>query len=470
MKNLFKNQIFKEIIISLAVIAAYRLLGKVPLPFVNISELNVLFSSSESRISILALGIMPFVSASVIIEICSLFIPFLKNHRGGDYLGRKVLQKYSLILTFFLSVLQGKFIIQGLEGILSPSGTHILMLSNNLQFIALLSTLVASVFLILFLAETATMHGVGNGISLLILSGSVSGVYGNISKYIGHASEIDLNLFYVIPFTLIIFFSFVFIPIYLLKSTYVIPLKHNSDESNSNFFMLNSCLSGMEPMGYSTTLLMLPATLLAFTRNFESIASFLHPGTFIYYFCSFILVLLFSYFFGWLFLHPKRRFEALKSWGWNVQETFQYPIDSLKQKFLIMNLPWSIFLFAAIILPNILIIRFNVPFYLGGSSLLIITFISLDIVSRLKFWRENVHEKIFKIAEFQDLHHATMIRNHLKSENIKFYLQGYYHRHLLFFFGPYIPINLMVPFFEKERAVAIINRYYGGLGIIVKEK
>ena len=103
MNNLFKNQISKEIIISIAVITAYQLLGKVPLPFINLSELNALSGSFGSLIfgddffghfSIVALGIMPFVSAYVMVEICSLFIPFLKKHRGGDYYGRKVLKKY----------------------------------------------------------------------------------------------------------------------------------------------------------------------------------------------------------------------------------------------------------------------------------------------------------------------------------------------------------------------------------------
>ncbi len=479
MNNLFKNQISSEILISLAVITAYHLLGKVPLPFINLVELNALSGSFGSYLfgddffgnfSIVALGIMPFVSAYVMVEICSLFMPFLKKHRGGDYYGRKVLQKYALTLTLFLSAIQGKFIIQGLEGMLSPSGIPILALSNNLQFFALLFTLVATVFFVLYLAEIATKHGIGNGISLLILSGTSFGIFGNISMFFDHTSKIPHNFFYVILFSIIIFFSFVFIPIFLLRTSYSIPLKHNSDQSSTNYFKLSSCLSGKVAIGYATSILMIPATLISFMGGFESLASSLAPGTLGYYFFSCIFVILLSYLFGWLFLHPKRRFETLKSWGWNTEETSQYSIDFIKQKFLFMNLPWSLFLCAVIILPSIFITGFNVPFYLGGSSLFIIAFLSLDIVSRLKLWNENVHEKTFKIAEFQDLHHATMIRNHLKSENIKFYLQGYYHRHLLYFFGPYIPINLMVPTFERKQVTEIIDRYYGGLGLIEKEK
>ena len=224
-------------------------------------------------------------------------------------------------------------------------------------------------------------------------------------------------------------------------------------------------------MSYATSIIMLPVTLMAFMGGWgEPIASSLEPGTFGYYFFSCILVILLSYCFGWLFLHPKRKFETLKNWGWYPQETQDENIDFIKQKFFIMNLPWSLFLCGVVILPSIAISGFNVLFYLGGSSLFIVAFLSLDIVSRFKLWNQSVNVKTTKIAEFQDVHFATMIKNHLKNENIKFYLQGYYHRHLLYFFGPYIPINLMVPAFERDRAKDLINRYYSGLGIIETEK
>ena len=468
MENIFKNQFFKEIIITLAVITAYHLLGKVPLPFVNHCELNALTGSFKGNISIAALGIMPFVSAYMMVEICSLFIPFLKKHRAGDYYGRKVLDKYALILTFFLGVIQSYSIIQGLEGMSSPSGVPILVLKDKLEFLALQFTLVATVFLLLYLAEIATKHGIGNGISLLILSGISFSAFDNVSKFINHVSGIDVNFLCVSIVSIIVFISFVLIPIYLLKATCIIPLKHKSDEYPSNFLKLSSCLSGKVAIGYATSLLMLPATLLSFMGGFETLARLFYPHSFGYYLFSCIFVVLLSYLLGWLFLYPQRRFETLRNWGWNSPGTLQDSIEFIKRKFLIMNLPWSLFLCGVIILPSIAITSFNMPFYLGGSSLLIIAFLTLDIVSRFKLWNENIHEKTFKLAEFQDLHHATMIKNHLKSENIKFYLQGYYHRHLLYFFGPYIPVNLMVPVFEKERTSIIINRYYGGLGIIEK--
>lgn len=479
MTNLFKNQIIKEIVITLLVLAIYRLMLMIPLPFLNLSQYKAIFESYGSlisdnnffsNISIAALGIMPFISAFLIVEIFSLFIPFLTKHRKGDYKGRKILLKYSMVLTLFFSVIQGYAIIRGLENLLSPSGIPILFLSNKLQFFCILVTLIAAVFFLLYLAEIVTNHGIGNGISLLILSGISFKMSSDIIDFFTLANKIQLGFFPVIKFLIIALFLFLFIPIILLKASYTIPLKHNSDESSVSFFKLSSCLSGNVAIGYATSLLMLPFTLSQFTESFESIvARSLNPGTFGYYFTAFILVLLLSYFFAWLFLHPKRRFETLKSWGWGLQKANQPIINFIKLKLLIINLPWSFILFGVVILPSIIASSFNAPFYFSGSSLLVIAFLSLDIVSRFNLWKDNVHEKTFKIAEFHDLHFATMIKNHLKKENIKFYMQGYYHRHLLFFFGPYIPINLMIPSFEKNRVSEIITRYYGGLGLIEKK-
>lgn len=446
----------------------------IPMPFIDLKEFNSfsatiggLFFGNDyfSHISITALGLMPFVSAYLFVEILSLFLPFLKKYRNGDYHGRKKLKTYALGLTLILSAVQGYFLIHGIKSMLSPSGVPVLTLANNLQFFALLATLVTAVFVLLFLAEMVTKHGIGNGISLLILSGICSSLFRNIVDFFDNTHELQQNFFYVLIFFVMVMLLFTFIPIFLVKTTCSIPLKHRYDAFFSDFFKLSSCLSGKEIIGYATSILMLPATLFSFIGGFESLAASLQPGSFGYYFFSCILLIVLSYLFGWLFLNPRKRLKTLNNWGWNVEEHQNFIIDSIKQKFLFMNLPWTVFLCVVLIVPSITMTGFNIPFYLSGTSVIVVTVISLDIVSRFRLWNENVHEKTYNIAEFQDLHHATMIKNHLVSENIKFYLQGYYHRHLLYFFGPYIPINLMVPAYEKERTIKIISRYYGRLGL-----
>ncbi len=475
MIKLLQNQLAKEIIVSLAILIAYQFLLKIPLPFLDMASLSswsgklgseFLGDNFFENFSITSLGLMPFISSCLIIEISSLFVPFLKRHRNGNYSGRIVLKKYALILTFFISVTQSISIIHGLESMVSPSGLPILEISNPLQFIAIVSTQVASVYFILYLAELVTKHGIGNGISLLILSGSCLGLLGNVSRFFYQTNNIQQNFFYVMVFAVIFLLLSIFIPIYLLRSSYAIPLIHNTDNFFTNYFKLSSCLSGKEAIGYASTLLMLPATFISFGGYFETSVWLLLPGTLSYYVGLCVMVLLLSYVLGWLFIYPKKRFRTLEQWGWktNIRTIDQ----AIKQKFLYLNLPWSLFLCGIVILPSIVITGFDIPFYLGGSSIFIIAFLCLDILSRIKLWKSNVMVKTFKIAEFHDVHHATMIKNHLNHLNINFYLQGYYHRHLLYFFGPYIPINLMIPSFEKDRVSEIINRYYGGLGLVEK--
>ncbi len=470
-----KSQIIKELLISISLLAVYRLMLMIPMPFIDVKGFNSfpetiggLFFGNDylSHISIATMGLMPFVSAYLMVELFSLFIPFLKKHRSGEYRGRKILKTYALGLTLILSVVQGYFIIHGLQGMLSPSGGSILTLSGNLQFLTLLATLVTAVFVLLFLADMITRYGVGNGISLFILSTTCFSLFGNVLKFFDHTNELQLNFFYVVVSSVIFIFLFILIPIVLVKTTYTIPLKHSSDKYSTNFFKLSFCLSGKAVIAFATSILMLPATLFSFMGSFESMATSLQPGSFGYYFFACILVLFLSYIFGWLFLSPHKRFETLKQWGWSLEGNQRFSIDSIKKIFLFTNVPWTIFLCIALILPSITITGFNIPFYLSGTSLIVVAVISLDVVSRFRLWNNNVHDKTYKIAEFQDLHHATMIKNHLASENIKFYLQGYYHRHLLYFFGPYIPINLMVPAYEKDRATEIISRYYGSLGLM----
>jgi hypothetical protein len=135
----------------------------------------------------------------------------------------------------------------------------------------------------------------------------------------------------------------------------------------------------------------------------------------------------------------------------------------LKQVF-IYNLPWTAFLCVLAIAPHILISKLNVPFYVGGTSTLLIVAISLDIFDRFNFLNSKIQQPV-KIAEFHDVYDAAMIKNHLKARGILCHIQGYYHRHLLYFFGPYIDMSLMVSVEDQGPAKELIRNYYGRLGL-----
>ena len=138
----------------------------------------------------------------------------------------------------------------------------------------------------------------------------------------------------------------------------------------------------------------------------------------------------------------------------------------LLRKLFIYTLPWTLFLSAVAIIPGILISGAAIPFHVGGASLYIAVAIGLDILDRYRFHRETQSGDLIKVAEFHDVYDAAMVKKHIASQGIRTHLQGYYHRHLYYFFGPYIGISLMVAKKNVEFCEDILIKYYNGLGLI----
>ena len=151
--------------------------------------------------------------------------------------------------------------------------------------------------------------------------------------------------------------------------------------------------------------------------------------------------------------------------GWEFNDLDDTPERYLFRKMLMFNLPWTIFLCAVGVLPHILISSFAVPFYIGGASLYVAIAIGLDILDRFNAQRRTRTGRLVKIAEFHDVYDASMIRKHLRLLGITSHFQGYYHRQLLYFFGPYIDISLMVALEDVRSGEEALKRYYDGLGL-----
>ncbi len=241
-------------------------------------------------------------------------------------------------------------------------------------------------------------------------------------------------------------------------------MSHEGSDKPLNYFQLNLCKSSTVALTFATSLIMIPATLTNLSGIVEGLTEMLSPGSFIYYLSLFIFISLFSYLFAWLFFHPKRRLEKMKLRGWAF-ESIEVPNEKyLLNKIFIYTLPWTAFLFVLAIVPNILIMGFNIPFYIGGASAPLVAAIGLDLWNRYKFYK-TTSQKPIKIAEFHDIYDATMIQNHLNDIGISCHLQGFYHRHLLYFFGPHVEISLMVSIADKKTAQELITKNYGGLGL-----
>lgn len=459
---------FKPLVITLLCIAACRLGMFVNIPFLNrevihlLSSKSVAFSASGGRYSIFMLGIMPFVSAYVIIELLSLCIPYLKKLRQGTFSGRRKLKRLALALAFVLAVVHAKGVISGLKGTITPDGTFILSPINNYQYVLLIAILVGAFFALVGLCELISKFGIGNGFSLILLSGVCAEFFHRLPlnlKVLKGAEDPALFIATGV-FCGMICFAFV-----LLRTKATIPCYHEKDEAPVDYFQLNLCPSSKIALGYAASIVMLPATLSLFFGFGTELADRFRPGSLWYNLVSLISILILSCMLAWAFLHPRRRLAKMRSKGWFFAETDADAEKVLLRRLLIYNLPWTFFLFLVAVVPSILLTFTHVPFYIGGSSIPLSVAVCLDLVCRFKFSQESMLKPV-KVAEFHDVYDANMIKNHLTSAGIDSYLQGYHHRLLLYFFGPYIDISLMVAEPNKQHAQAVIRDYYGGMGLV----
>ncbi len=468
-QNKFSSGLFREIAVTFLLILIYRLGCQVPIPFLdeeaimsfyNVHGVNV---HDTSWISIFALSLMPYVSAYILVEICSLFIPFLKKLRKGDYNGRQKLKRYAFIITFFLAVLQAYFIIYGLEGMVLSNGTKILKIQSIYDYIACIASLIAGVYFLIFIAELISKHGIGNGISILILSGICAKYSHDFTRSMWFFNEVGPTPYLIS--LIFVFFIFLLI-ITLLRTNINVSLSHRLLDKPVDFFQLNTCPSGKEAISYSSPFTMLPLTFLHFFGDSDYLENLLSPGAVIYNILFALFIFILSYLFAWLFFNPKRRLDKMRERGWEFPESDHNIIEYLSRRLLIYNLPWTVLLCALVILPQIFLNHFDVPFYIGGTSMYLAVAISLDIIDHFNVLLKSKSGKLVKIAELHDIYDASMIKNHMKSEDILCHFQGYYHRHLLYFFGPYIEMSLMVDESDREPAEKIIQGFYNGLGLL----
>lgn len=455
------SELIRSIVFTVAIIILYRLLVLIPLPLVNQEALEELFLEYNqpapiSTISILALGLIPYISAYMLVEIGSLFIPFLKRLRGGDYSGRHKLKTYALLLTIIIGALHGYGLVNGFVEIASPTGLRVISVQGPIDYIIPIVTMLGGVFLLILLAELISRYGVGHGISVIILTGML-GKFGQDILRLHKLTNIDFNMG-TSPgtFVLLIILAPIFLilsAVIFLKAKKPVLVSHSSLLKPVDYFQLNLCPSGVAALSWSFTVLML---LFFFYENFFSIFII---GSFFYTVTMLILCTGFSYFFAWGFLHPKRRVEKLLRRSWTLHN--ETP-ETLLRKVMIYNLPWSFFLYLFIVQAN-----FNVPVvHLGDTGLFVGFAIMLDILDRINLSRRSTAGRFVKISEIHDVYDAAMIKNHIESEGIPCHLQGYYHRCLLYFFGPYIEISVMVPDNERERSKVLIRDFYESMGLV----
>jgi len=411
-QNIFKiPELKKRVIFTFALLAVYRIGVHVPVPGIDSIALASFFAKAKGtllglfdmfsggafeRLSVFALGIMPYISASIILQLLTVVIPHLERlSKEGDQ-GRKKITQYTRYGTVVLSIIQGFGISVGLEKMTAPGGAPI-VLSPGWEFrLMTVITLTAGTAFIMWLGEQITERGIGNGISLIIFAGIVARLPNAIGNTFRLLSTGEMGIFLVLillAFMVLVIGLIVFVEqgqrrISVQYAKRVIGRKMYGGQSTHLPLKINT--SGVIPPIFASSIMMFPATIGQFVGDkgsfLQAIASAMSPGHIIYYLLFVGLICFFCYFYTAVTFNPVDVADNMKKHGGYIpgirpgKRTADY-IDKVLTR---ITLGGAIYVSAVCVLPSILISRFNVPFYFGGTALLIIVGVAIDTISQIE--------------------------------------------------------------------------------------
>jgi preprotein translocase subunit SecY len=402
----------KRILFTLLIIAVYRIGVHVPTPGVNGAALSEFFNAQNrgifgmfnlfsggalERLSVFALGIMPYISSSIIFQLLTAVIPYLEQLQKEGEQGRKKISQYTRYGTIVLAVVQGFGIANYLQNSSAPGGQP-LVLGPTVGFIPFwlmtIITLTAGTCFIMWLGEQVTERGIGNGTSLIIFSGIAAGIpKGFINSFnLVKNGELSPALALVVLALMVIVVGLV---IFLETGQRRIPIQYSQRiqgrqlvGGHASHLPLKINFSGVIPPIFASSLLLFPATIGTFTTNqhVKSIADFFNPGG-IAYNLSFVgLIVFFCFFYTAVVFDPAKVAEDLKKGGGFIpgiragKSTADY-IDNVLTR---ITVGGAIYISAICVLPSILVSYAKVPFYFGGTSLLILVGVALDTVQQIQ--------------------------------------------------------------------------------------
>jgi len=398
-----------KILITLGFLFAYRLLAYVPVPGVDVEVIKQFFQNNSNnafgmfnmfsgnaaeRFSVISLGIMPYITASIIMELLAATFPNLgklKKERDG-------MQKYMQIIryaTIAIAMVQSIGVSIGLQGIHGQTGAPAIMAENTNEFvfISCISMLVGTM-LLMWIGEQITQRGVGNGTSLIIFAGIVSAIPRAIGSTVNLVNTGEMNVLKLIAIMLIILATIGAI-LYVELGERRIPvsfsrkvLMANQNKRIMNYVPIKLNLSGVIPPIFASAILMFPTTILQASTNpiIQKIHDFLSPSNYFFNFLTFVLVIFFAYFYASIAFNSKDISENLKKQGGFIPgiRPGEGTASFLNEVASRLTFWGSIYLGLVTVIPWLLVKFMGVPFYFGGTSVLIVVSVALDTMRRIE--------------------------------------------------------------------------------------
>ena len=397
-----------KILITLGFLFAYRILAYVPVPGVNIDVVKEFFDSNANnalgmfnmfsgnavrRLSIISLGIMPYITASIIMELLAATFPNLgkmKKERDGMVKYMQIIRYSTVVIT----LIQAIGVSIGLQSLTGRGGESAIMIDMP-TFIAVSSvSMLTGTMLLMWIGEQITQRGIGNGISLIIFAGIVSGIPSAIGGTINLVNTGELNFLVVIAILFIIFATVGFI-IYVELGERRVPISYsrkvmmqNQNKRVMNYIPIKVNLSGVIPPIFASAILMFPTTILQASTNpiIQSIRDFLSPNSYFFNFLTFIFVIFFSYFYASIVFNAKDIAENLKKQGGFIPgvRPGEATANFLNEVASRLTFWGSLYLGVISTLPWVLVKTMGVPFYFGGTAVLIVVQVALDTMRKIE--------------------------------------------------------------------------------------
>ncbi len=402
------QQLVNKILITIGFLFIYRLLAYVPVPGVDTAVIASFFDSHQSdalglmnmfsgnavqRLSIISLGIMPYITASIIMELLAATFPTLgqmKKERDG-------MVKYMQIIryaTIAITIVQAVGVSIGLQSLTGPDGSSAILTDHTTFIIVSAFSMLAGTMLLMWIGEQITQSGIGNGISLIIFAGIVSGIPSAIGQSISMVNEGAMSFITVLAILALILATVGTI-IYVELGERRVPVTYakktmmqNQNKRVMNYIPIKVNLSGVIPVIFASAILMFPMTVLSSSTNptIQAIADVLNPNSYFFNFLTFAFVIFFAFFYASIVFNAKDISDNLKRQGGFIPgvrpgaSTAAFLNETASR----LTITGALYLGLVATLPFMIIKGMGVPFFFGGTAVLIVVQVALDTMRKIE--------------------------------------------------------------------------------------
>src|SRR5579875_836127 len=397
----------RRLFFTAAMLAVYRIGVAVPTPGIDGQALadllshisgtlfgwiNLFSGGGLERFSVFALGIMPYISVAIILDLLKIGWPYLDELYKEGEAGRRKISQYTRYGTVGLALVQGGMMAFGLEHASAPNGGRFVY-NPGIAFLAMtVITLTAGTIFVMWVGEQITERGVGNGISLIIMAGIVARLPSAISTTAQFVREGEMSIFTLI-FILFVAIGVTGIIVYVESGQRRIPIQYARRVvgrriygGQSSHLPLKVNTSGVIPPIFASSVLMFPATLATFVPSLKWLSAYVSPVSIVYNVVYVALIVFFCYFYTAVTFNPVDVADNLKKYGGFIPgiRPGRFTADYIDRVLSRITLGGAIYVSAVCVLPTILTQHFHVPFYFGGTALLIVVGVALDTVAQIE--------------------------------------------------------------------------------------